>query len=125
MANRGLFRSFMRPGQEVYLIRYKPGVYRDGIYHGQREFRRRLAPGSYSVQPLSGDDVSAMPDGLTRVTSSLKVFAEDKLIPGDDKRGIQADQLEIDGVLYSVDIVQDFNFGRLAHFEAIVVKVTT
>ena len=114
--------EFAADGQTLYLIRYRSGSYRDGIYSRVQESRSRITALVYQV---TGDDVTALPEGLTRTTNTVQILTSIKLLAANQKSGRPADRLEIDAELYEIDSVRPYNVGDLPHFNSIAVRVKT
>lgn len=110
-------RAARRSQKKVLLIRYKPGTLRGGVYHAEVLWKR---PIDASVQPLAEDKVVATPDNLVRISSMLQVFSVDEIIQADKSANQPGDELEIDGRVYSVDSVENWQHRNLMHYEAIV-----
>jgi hypothetical protein len=110
-------RAARRSQKKVLLIRYKPGIFRGGVYHAEILWKR---PIDASVQPLAEDKVVVTPDNLVRISSMLQVFSADEILAADKASNQPADELEIDGRVYSVDSVENWMHRNLMHYEAIV-----
>lgn len=116
-------RAARRSSKKVELIRYKPGEFRGGVFYAEVAWKK---PIDASVQPVSEDKVIATPDNLVRISSLLQVFTTVELLATDKDKKQRGDELEIDGRLYSVDAVDNWEHRNLMHFEAIVSrKVST
>lgn len=108
-----------RPPSEVYLIRYRRGTYRNGVFTSTPLFRRRF---SGSVQPLGGEDIRVTPEGVTDNKVAIKIITTEKLYVNDQKSGQKADDLEIEGTVYQVDVVVPLPFLDIGHYEVIAIK---
>ena len=74
-----------------------------------------------SVQPVGRDDVQQLPEGYRR-DKWRKVFTDVLLHTLDQEGSIQADQLVIDGEVYTVMLVDDWSQFLLPHYESLVVR---
>jgi len=74
---------------------------------------RRVAPATTtftvvaSVQPSSGRSIDRLPEGL-RARESMDVWTATKLQPASPETGLEGDRIAIDGSVYEVQIVHDW-----------------
>lgn len=101
--------------------------------------RRRWAAGSYvagawvdgaltedlitvSVQPVSGEDLARLPEGV-RTRDSIRLFTDDDLRTANEASGYAADQVEHDDEWYEVVAVDSFSMGQMDHLEVLAFRV--
>lgn len=82
------------------------------------------APGGYedtvvslNVQPLSSDDLQALPEGL-RTVKHVKTVGGDEFTPADEEHGVQGDRLFYEGKWYECTSCQKWDHTLLSHYEA-------
>lgn len=90
---------------------------------------RRVAPATTtftvvaSVQPASGRSIDRLPEGL-RARESKDVWTATRLQPAIPDVGLEGDRITIDGAVYEVQIVHDWE-KHGSFFRATAVKVPT
>lgn len=114
-----LQRAARQSFRKVRLIRYAIGTYRDGIYSAEVKERREILA---SIQPLTSDQTDTTPENLVRMSSLVRVFSQEKLLVSDKTALQKADEIEIDGEVFTVESVADWRHRKLQHFEAIAAR---
>lgn len=72
---------------------------------------------SLNVQPLSSDELLALPEG-ERTVERVKTFGADKLLTADEHSGTPGDWLLYDGKWYECKSCVHWLHTPLAHYEA-------
>ena len=106
----------MIPRKPLVGKRFAVGTYTDGVWtQGSSSTLNFTA----SVQPLSGKDKESLPEGF-REKAGYKLYTDTEMKTVDEKNGISADQVTIDGLLYEVVTVGVWQNSIINHYKVIV-----
>jgi hypothetical protein len=92
------------------------------VFSADVAFRREIVA---SIQPMDENKIQVTPDNLTRLKSMVMVFTTEVLLAADKTLGQKADELEIDGEAYTVDVPENWKHRNLQHFEAVAIRKGT
>lgn len=111
--------SFRKP---ITVLRTSPGAYgADGNWVEGTQTTLTLA---MSVQPLSVEEMDALPEGR-RNSKSVKIYSGDELLPADQTSGQNADIVVWIGKNYEVVGCNPYQMGVIPHYKSYAVEVTT
>jgi hypothetical protein len=123
MSIKGMIKRAARAsGRKVMLTRFRTGTFRDGVFHAEVLFRREITA---SVQPMDENKIQVTPDNLTRLRSMVQVYSVEPLLAADKAIGQKADELEIDGEVYTVDSPSNWKHRTLQHYESVAIRKGT
>jgi hypothetical protein len=112
--------QFQNQSHDTVLTRYKKGVFRDGVFYSEVDFRRRIVA---SIQPMNAKELETTPDNLVRVSEFVKIYTDIPLIPSDPDNGQKGDEITTGKSRYIVQSVADYNFPTYtSHYKSIASK---
>lgn len=77
---------------------------------------------SASVQPLSGSEISTLPENR-RETSSYKIYTETELKTASGSENLKPDRLTLYGKLFEIIQVKGWQNGLIPHYECIASEI--
>lgn len=105
--------------ETVTRIRYSAGAYANGVWTDGSETESDITA---SVQPVSGDDLLRMPEGL-RTRDVVAIYTADSLRTANETDGIAADHVVHQDEEYEITSVERWTLPMLPHYRAIGVRV--
>lgn len=111
--------SFRKP---ITITRTEPGHYDEtsGLWVEGEESTPTVA---MSIQPLSVDEMDALPEGR-RTSRSVKIYSSVELLPADQSTGQNADQFTWLGRTYEIVGCNPYQMGVIPHYKSYAVEVT-
>ena len=108
--NIGLFKK-------TYTVRHYTA---QDIVNGYAAAAYKDTEASLNVQPLTPDDLTALPEGV-RTVKRVKSFGPDKLASADEFGGVPGDRLYYGGLWYECVSSNMWEHTPLAHYESMFV----